>query len=200
MAAAFEKELFDTKSLISDTISTVAVAANASESGLGNLHNKNPRLISVPLDTCSTNRTNVEIDYVALYGLANETSTRLTVFSERASEGKDLHAANEFCAYLEWSGILKMLEAASRPEPLKIDGSFIRWKQQELLRLVRAQFKSNAKTISLELSQLEAVNHKLDLIAAHVAKLWPPKCETTAAESPALHVITGGAVSTSAQG
>jgi len=134
----------------------------------------------------------VEIDHVCLYTLANSTKTQLAVYYDRAREGKDLQAANEFCAYLEWSGILKILEAGSRPEPLKVDGSFIRWKQQELLGVVRAQFKANAKTISLELSQLEAVNRKLDLIAAHVATLSPPTSDTANAGHPALQVIAGG--------
>jgi len=188
-----EKQHVDKQSLACDNGLASAQAANASGHESRKLGNNSPRSINVPLDTCSTNRINVEIDDVCLYTLANSTSTQLAVLHDRAREGKDLQAANEFCAFLEWSGILKLLEAGSRPGPLKIDGAHIRWKQRELLGVVRAQFKANAKTISLELSQLEAVNHKLDLIAAHVAKLSPPTSNTADAVHPALHVIAGGA-------
>lgn len=63
---------------------------------------------------------------------------------------------------------------------MKVDGSHLRWKCEQLLSVVHAQYKQKQVVVSLELSQIEAVNHKLDLIAGHLAKFNPPSLETNA--------------------
>jgi len=136
----------------------------------------------------------VQQDAVTIYTIARETTSRIAILHKRAIEGKDLHAAKEFCSYLQWSGILKLLRSNCQPEPLPVDGVLIGWKCDQLLSVVNDQFRQATKVVSLELSQLEAIDHKLDLIAGRIAQLSPPIIETTEAVSTALHVIEGGVI------
>jgi hypothetical protein len=106
---------------------------------------------------------------VNLFTIARETAARLDTLLKRARESKDLQAAKEFVSYLQWSGILKLLEHHSHDGPLKIDGPHLRWKANQLLEVVHGQFNKPQTLVSLELSQLEAMNHKLDLIAGRLA-------------------------------
>jgi len=135
----------------------------------------------------------VQQDAVTIFTIARETTSRIAILHKRAIEGKDLHAAKEFCSYLQWSGLLKLLEQNCQPEPLQVDGVLIRWKCEQLLSVVNDQFRQASKVVSLELSQLEAIDHKLDLIAGRIAQLSPPTIETAnAVVSSALRVIEGG--------
>lgn len=64
---------------------------------------------------------------VNLFTIYQQTSARLDILLDRARESKDLHAAKEFASYLQWSGLLKLLEHHSQPDPRKIDGAYLRW-------------------------------------------------------------------------
>jgi len=134
----------------------------------------------------------VETDQVTIYTIARETTSRLDVLHDRVVEGQDLQSAKEFCSYLRWSGILRLLEANSSTGNLKVDGAHIRWKCDQLESLTNDQFRQVSKVVSLQMSQLQAVNHKLDLIAGHVAKLSPPSIETPDVVQAPLRVIEGG--------
>jgi hypothetical protein len=129
----------------------------------------------------------VDIDPVTLYTIARETSGRLDTLLQRASEAKDLQAAKEFASYLQWSGILRLLESVTPAKNLEFDAAHLRWKHKKLLDLVHEQFTKNAKVVSLEWSQMEALNHKLDLIAAHVSRLPIPASESYA--NPMLSIV-----------
>lgn len=138
----------------------------------------------------------MELDAVTLFTIARETSSRIETLHARAREGKDIQAAKDFASYVQWSGLLKLIQVqtANLPEALKFDGELLAWKHKELLSTVHSQSKTLSKVVSIEYAQLEAVNHKLDLIAAHVSKLSPPIAETSEVGSPALHVIAGGVI------
>jgi len=133
-------------------------------------------------------------DAVQLYTLARETSNRIDVLHERVSEGQDLQAAKEFCSYLRWSGIIRLILSFESSGGLKIDAAHIEWKFKELESLTHEQFRQPSKVVSLQMSQLQAMNHKLDLIAGHVAKFAPPTIETSDAVPASLRVIEGGAL------
>lgn len=112
------------------------------------------------------------MDDVTIYTIARETAARIETFTRRVKEGKDLQAAKDFTSYLRWSGVLKILEAHNNTTgPLKVDGALIRWKCGQLEKLVQAQFQSPSNVVHLELSALESINNKLDLLAGHVAKM-----------------------------
>ncbi len=111
------------------------------------------------------------VDYHWLY---RETVNQLDRYGKAVAQGSALSEALNFTRYLLWSGITKVLEAHARPEPLKVDGAYVRWKAEELQRAVQERFKMNKTAPNVALSELESINHKLDLIAGHISKLSPP--------------------------
>jgi len=130
---------------------------------------------------------------IAIYKLARETSNRIDVLQERVSEGQDLQAAKEFCSYLRWSGIIRLIRSFEPVGQLTIDTAHIEWKFEQLESLTHGQSRQPSKVVSLQMSQLQAMNHKLDLIAGHVAKISPPAIETVDPGQPSgLRVIEGG--------
>lgn len=131
-------------------------------------------------------------DTVTIYRLARETSNRIDVLHDRVREGQDLQAAKEFCSYLQWSGIINLIQAFEPEGQLTIDAAHVVWKFKQLESLTHDQFRQPSKVVSLQMSQLQAMNHKLDLIAGHVAKFAPPTIETSDAVPASLRVIEGG--------
>ena len=117
------------------------------------------------------------LDDVTVFTIARETTSRLETLTRRAKEGKDLHAAKEFASYLRWSGVLKLLEGHTATGPLKVDGALIRWKNEQLIAAVNEQFKGNSVIVPLELSALESINHKLDLLAGRLSAVTTPTAE-----------------------
>jgi len=139
-----------------------------------------------------------EADSVQMHWMWRETINRLDVHAKRVSENKGLDAALEFVNYLQTSGLVKFFERSSQPEPLKVDGSFLRWRCRELQNAVRDRYRTNDVLPHVEASELEAISRKLDVIAAGIAKLSPPFTATpnagnVAAPEPALRVLQGGA-------
>jgi len=128
-------------------------------------------------------------DKVQLHWLYKETINRLDLLARRVSEGKCLDESLEFANYVEWSGIVRMMEQNAEPEPLKIDGAFLRWKCDELKHAVRQRYQSKDGKYKIEKSELEAISHKLDLIAGYVSKLPAVAGQPTL---PQLRVIEGG--------
>lgn len=116
-------------------------------------------------------------DPVAFYKMGREVSSRLEILTKRVNEGKDVQGAKEFCSFLLWSGLLNLLEEHSRTDldsDLPIDGRLIRYKCEALQEAVNHAFTEGSKTITLELSAMEAINRKLDLLAGYVAKFTTP--------------------------
>ncbi len=139
-------------------------------------------------------RTEAEIN---LHRIWRETNLRLDVLSQRVAENKDLAAALEFSRWLFWSGILDLLEANPSPEPLKVDGSHLRWKCEELGRAVTARWAQNDSEPHVATLQLQSINEKLDAIAGYLSRV--PVSAPRASLSPRsarrkskLKVISGG--------
>jgi hypothetical protein len=113
-------------------------------------------------------------DRVRHFQIAREIAARLDTLRMRANEGKSLHEAKDFVAFLKWSGLLSLLEthsATSYETDLPIDGSFLRQKADDVLQLVNDRFRENPSELNVSMTALERLNHKLDLIAGQVAKL-----------------------------
>jgi len=133
------------------------------------------------------------LDSVQLHWMWRETSNRLDVYARRVSEGKGLDSALEFVNFLQTSGLIKFFEASAQPAPLKVDGSFLRWRCRELQRAIQDRYRTKDAQPHVETSELEAISRKLDVIAAGIATLAPPRTATTDAGTPALIVLRGGA-------
>jgi len=134
-----------------------------------------------PLDASSKLTAGMPLNEVDWHWLYLQTCDRLAVHEKRVREGKGLDAALEFAQYVQWSGIVKILTAHSRPEPLKVDGPHLKWMVGQLEELVRAHWK-NEKVPVVELTELERINHKLDLIAGHMGRMIPAEAVSAPSE------------------
>ena len=112
----------------------------------------------------------------------NETKNRLETFHRRVQEGRDVQAAVDFARFIQQCGLIKLFEEHSQPEPLKIDGAFIRWKAEELERCCTERFRTNSSEPTLTAAYLQSLHEKIDLMAGYLSKLTV---------SPALSVTNG---------
>src|SRR5262252_6463793 len=110
-------------------------------------------------------------DTANLHRLYSETHMRLDRYTRLVNEGKELMAALDFTRYLIWSGVIQILEQNAQDGPLKVDGSLIRWKCEELQRLVHDRFRSNDTAPHMATAELETLHDKLDKIAGYLSKL-----------------------------
>jgi hypothetical protein len=113
-------------------------------------------------------------DEVTYFRLCREIAVRLETLEKRVKEGKALHETKDFCSFLRWSGLLRLLEQHTTPpraSQLPVDGFLLRWKVERLERLTQRRMVDLGKEISIELSALESIHHKLDLIAGQVARI-----------------------------
>lgn len=116
----------------------------------------------------------------------------------RVKEGHDLEAAVEFARWLRASRLAEILAPHDNNGCLKVDSAFLRWKTNELESAVCERYARGQNAPKGESSQLEQINHKLDLIAGRLARV--PIVQTAGPGShvgtgcgPNLSVITGGA-------
>lgn len=110
------------------------------------------------------------MDGVQAYKLWRETRHMLTIYERRAREGKDLDAALEFARYVIWSGVVDVVNASAHLSPIAIDAAHLKWKAEDLQRTVQECYRTGKAKPQIELAEIEAINHKLDLIAGHIAR------------------------------
>lgn len=115
----------------------------------------------------------VQIHPSTWHWLWSETVNRLDSYQLRVNEGQDLDAALEFARYVIWSKLAEVMAPHDVAGALKVDSSFLRWKALELQRTVQDAFRTGKAAPSGNQAPLEAIGHKLDLIAAQLAGLNP---------------------------
>jgi len=111
------------------------------------------------------------MDGVQAYKLWRETHFMLTRYERRAREGKDLDAGLEFARYVIWSGVVNVVNASAHLSPIAIDAAHLQWKAEELQRTVQGWYRSGKAQPQIAMAEVEAINHKLDLIAGRIARL-----------------------------
>jgi len=137
-------------------------------------------------------------DKVFLHVLWRETSNRIEVLQRRVNEGVDVDAASEFCRWLRFSGILKLLESAPDDDRLPCKGSLLSRQVQTLLsgcgEFYAKHERSNVKPpAQVPRSELEGIHAQLNEMRKAIAKLSPSSIETVDPGQPlGLHVIEGG--------
>jgi len=109
------------------------------------------------------------------------TSTQIERYQARVNEGVELMAASEFGRWLRFSGFLKVFERSPQPPPLEVDAKQLKLKLEKLLSDCGEKLQQDRPGY-VPVSALERVNHKLDLIAAHVAGMTPRLAEATQSE------------------
>lgn len=113
-------------------------------------------------------------------------------YENAVRQGESLEAAADFARFVIWSRICNILQEHNSPGPLKVDSALLYWKAEELLRSVQEQWQRKGVVPPAHKSQIEAINHKLDLIAGQLARMSPaPAAPAVDAAAPLL-VIEGG--------
>jgi len=115
--------------------------------------------------------------------LYRETISEIARQEKLACEGKDLEASLRLANYVLNSGLVPILKAYSQDVPVKIDGAHLQWRAEELQRTVRAFYVGQGHKPKIEMSEIESINHKLDLIAGYVAGLGNGTADSHAREA-----------------
>jgi len=110
---------------------------------------------------------------------------RLDLHARRVSEGKDLQPAVEFARYVIWA-VVGLCKATPQKDPLTVDGHLLEHTARQLERAVTERYRTNNTQAAVSLTELEKLNHKLDLLAGQMARMVPPGT----AQEPALTVVS----------
>ena len=102
----------------------------------------------------------------ALTWAHHETRSRLEDLSKRVREGKDLRFAAEFASYVLWSGWIRFFEDEQAP---KISGPEIQAAAEKLQADVREFYIFHKKEPEVALSEIVAINRKMDIVAGQLA-------------------------------
>jgi len=129
-----------------------------------------------------------------VYWLCNETVQRLVTLHKRVCEGKFVDEASEYARWLRFSGVLPIFDAFPSPPPLEVSRAKVEKLIGDVLWECEQFWKKNPRGPWVSLSELEAINQKLDTIAGQLSRLSlaSQKVETPCVVEPALRVIEGG--------
>jgi len=137
------------------------------------------------------------IDEADLHWLWKETHAKLSTFSKLVRECKQVTEAADFCRWLQFSGLPKIFKACPQSEPMPVNYEVIDKQIRDILFECGELFRTGKADPQYAQSDIAAINHKLDIIAAHVSTLSPPKTQTPTVDGlscpPALSVMLGGA-------
>jgi len=139
----------------------------------------------------------MKIEPHKLHWIWNETYTRLDVLAGRVREGVEVLAASDFARWLQFSGVVELLEQNSTGGVCPVDGKGIRKKVEGLLFECGEWFRVHEhsylpRDMEIPRSEMEKINRRLNQIEEHLCRLVPPGAVTVEAGEPALRVIPGG--------
>jgi len=140
----------------------------------------------------------MQLDSVTLHVLWRETDNRLDVLAARVREGIDVLSASEFARWLQFSGLLKVLESVEQGFPLPVRGAELRRKAADLQMECGDWFRTHEHSNTqphpqIPRTELERINATLAQVQEQLAQLSRPQLDTSAAVSASLRVIEGGA-------
>jgi len=96
---------------------------------------------------------------------------RLRTLARAVSRGEQLDEANDFSRLILNSRIVEIISPYDFGGALKVDSAHLRWLAEELRRNACAAFQSAGTTPREPDGALDAINHKLDLIAGQLARI-----------------------------
>ena len=123
-----------------------------------------------------------------LWRIYSETMSRLDKFDRCVQEGKALEQALDFARWLFFSGIITLCEMNPQPFPLKVDGSMLRWKCEDLQRKVQERFRLNDTSPRVSKTEMDTLHDKLDKIAGFLSRFPQP----AVAVNPSVPELDGG--------
>lgn len=106
------------------------------------------------------------VDALELHWLWKETDNRLESLAQQVREIKNVAEAANFCRWLQFSGILKILERNPQPFPLLVDGVGLRRKVNNLTYECGECFKAGKADAKYAASDMAEINRKLDSLLA----------------------------------
>jgi len=121
--------------------------------------------------------TRETLTQLELHQLWRETDRRLDSLIGSVCEIKRVDEASTFSRWLQFTGLLDILERNSNGMPLPVDGQGLRRKAKELASMCGDLYRQGKANPQYAQSDIAAINRKLDIIAAHVATVMPVNCE-----------------------
>ncbi len=180
---ASRKPEFDNSRSSCDSLANAAGVPNTSAEDKGNSPN--------------FSHENWNVQPYRIHWMWKETMERLHCLDLRAREGKCIDEASEFARWVQFSGLIHFFKENPQDEPLKVSAAELQRLITDTLFDCEQAWKKTPRGPWVSLSELEAVNHKLDLIAAKLATLSAPVDGRTEvagdASEPTLRVIPGAA-------
>jgi hypothetical protein len=128
-----------------------------------------------------------------------ETMTKLSSYSKRVSEGRDLVAASEFARWLNFSGTLELYKANPQAEPFKVDGAFMQWTVDQLIEQCNERFRTGSVDPNFKASEWQSMHEKIDKVAGYLSRLSVASAVSVnplPREEVKLSVISGGLADT----
>lgn len=124
---------------------------------------------------------------VPFYVFYTQTARELDRHLHNVKHGEGLDSANDFARYILNSGVVKLLAPYDSSGTFKIDSAHLRWKAEEVRRLVCDSYQAGKAVPEGGSVHLAAISRKLDLIAGRLAQIPVASAD----QVPALHVVEG---------
>jgi hypothetical protein len=141
----------------------------------------------------------IESDLAILARIYSETHAKLESFAKRVAEGRDVESASDFARWLQFSGILMLLERypnrVMSHDMLKVDGAFLRWKCDQLLDACNERLRTGNLNPSFEKKEFESMHEKIDRMAGYLSRLTASgdiRAEPMPEPQPDLRIVRGG--------
>jgi hypothetical protein len=128
-------------------------------------------------------------DEVLLSKIYTETERHLAVFARAAGEGRAYDEANNFLRWLQYSGLLTLLE-----KYCCVSKDFLKLRKRcdDLQEICRPMLQNRNCVLPPSIARIDEANQKLDVLLSYIAKqASPPIQHTPDAGQPALTVIAG---------
>jgi hypothetical protein len=137
----------------------------------------------------------VNTDLTTLSLIYRETMNKLSSYSKRVSEGRDLVAAADFAKWLNFSGLIRLFKANPQDEPFKVDGPFMQWTLDQLIEQCNERFRTGNADPNFKSSEWQSMHEKIDTIAGYLSRLSVAPAVAVfplPREEVELSVISGG--------
>ena len=120
----------------------------------------------------------MELESHRLHLIWKEASVRLETLGGRVREGVEVLAASDFARWLNFSGIIQLLQDNPSGGVCKVDGQGIQKQVDDLLWECGEWFRLHENSylprdMEIPRSEMEKVNRRLNQIEEHLSKLVP---------------------------
>lgn len=122
-------------------------------------------------------------DTVKAHVLYRDTKWRIERLQLAVKEGRQLQESADFARFVI-NSIAPLLVTMPQGEPLPCDGNLLRGFAESLLSNVQDHWRAGGITPSVELSAVEGLGRKLDLIAGCLAQIATPQDRVSHAPCP----------------